>query len=213
MNETHITANMHNKPIGASVILNGRYLAPPEDGDGQLWVRTSAIILASPENLYLRWRDVERVIDWHEQTISVRKTGDTTSHWIMQVSDRTIQWDSEVLTDEPGRRIAWRSIGGDLDEAGEVIFEPAVGGHGTMVSLLQQYRMGPLENFWHTVKGRNPKQGVIESLRHFKALVETGEIPRTHGQPHGPRGTVANLERSAFGETILQPPGELRHAG
>jgi len=30
-----------------------------------------------------------------------------------------------VLADEPGKRIAWRSIGGDIDQAGEIIFEPA----------------------------------------------------------------------------------------
>ena len=39
---------------------------------------------------------------------------------------------------------------------------------------------------WETIVGRNPKQAVIENLRHFKALAETGEIPRTQGQPHGP---------------------------
>ena len=36
---------------------------------------------------------------------------------------RSIEWDSEILNDEPGKRIAWRSIGGDSDNAGEVIFE------------------------------------------------------------------------------------------
>ncbi len=31
----------------------------------------------------------------------------------MKSGDKTIEWDSEVFADEPGKRIAWRSIGGD----------------------------------------------------------------------------------------------------
>ena len=55
--------------------------------------------------------------------------------------------------------------------------------------------------------GRNPKQAVIENLRHFKALAETGEIPRIQGQPHGPRGTIAGIKKSMYGEKITTPPG------
>jgi uncharacterized membrane protein len=205
--------NAQDKPSGASAVFNGRYMPPPEDGGGQRWVRTSMTIQASAEALYARWRDVESATQWHGQTVNVRRTGMKTSHWTMMVGDKKIEWESEILADEPGRRIAWHSIGGDLDEAGEVIFEPATGGRGTMVTVLQEYRMGALENLSQTISGRNPKQGVIESLRHFKALAETGEIPRTEGQPHGPRGAIANMKRSMYGETVPTPPGELRRAG
>ena len=43
----------------AGVILNGRYLPPPEDKDGKIWVRTSALIHADAQDLYQIWRDVE----------------------------------------------------------------------------------------------------------------------------------------------------------
>ena len=39
-----------------SVILDGRYLPPPEDKDGKLWVRTSALVQASTAELYSLWR-------------------------------------------------------------------------------------------------------------------------------------------------------------
>jgi uncharacterized membrane protein len=52
-------------------------------------------------------------------------------YWVMKSGDKTIEWDSEVLADEPGQRVAWRSIGGDSENAGEVIFEDASGGRGT----------------------------------------------------------------------------------
>jgi uncharacterized membrane protein len=214
-----LTENSHAEDVprsaSAGVIVGGRYLPPPVDKDGKLWVRTSALILRSPEELYAMWRDLESVPMWQEQIAQVRTTGQKTSHWVMRQgndSDKTIEWDSEILNDEAGRRIAWRSIGGDSDNAGEVIFEPAPGERGTLVTVLQEFRMGKLESAWETLTGRNPKQAVIENLRHFKALAETGEIPRTQGQPHGPRGMTGKMKESLYGETIATPPAKERLA-
>jgi uncharacterized membrane protein len=192
---------------GAAVTLDGRYLPPPEDKDGKVWVRTSVIIQADPQDLYTMWRDLEAVPQWQEQITRVTKTGDRTSHWVMQKDDKTIEWDAEILADEPGKRIAWRSTGGDLDQAGEVVFDPAPGGRGTMVTLLQEFKLSKIALAWESLTDRNPKQGVIENLRHFKALAETGEIPRTQGQPHGPRGTIGDGKSSAYGEKIPVPEG------
>ena len=72
--------------------------------------------------------------------------------------------------------------------------------------------MGKLTSAWETLVGRNPKQSVIENLRHFKALAETGEIPRIEGQPHGPRGSVGSLKESVYGEEIPTPPATNRMA-
>jgi uncharacterized membrane protein len=191
----------------AGTIINGRYLPPPEDKDGKLWVRTSALIQSSPEDLYLRWHDLEAVPTWQEQITQVVVTGEGTSHWVMNSDGKTIEWDSQILADEPGKRLAWHSIGGDVDQAGEVIFEDSPGGRGTIVTVLQEFRMGKLASAWATLVGRNPKQAVIENLRHFKALAETGEIPRTQPQPHGDRGIIGKMKESTYAETIPTPPG------
>jgi uncharacterized membrane protein len=196
----------------AGVILNGRYLAPPQDKDGKIWVRTGAFVQAEPEALYQLWRNVERAPEWQEQITEVRVTGDKTSHWIMRSGDKTIEWDSEILGDEPGKRIAWKSVGGDSDNAGEVVFDRSPGKRGTQVTVLQEFRLGKMASLWETLVGRNPKQSVIENLRHFKALAETGEIPRVQGQPHGPRGTIAGLKASAYGEKIEPQAGTNRKA-
>jgi uncharacterized membrane protein len=190
-----------------TVMQEGRYLPPPEDGDGKVWVRTSAIVQAAPEKLYALWKDIESAPHWQEQLKQVIRTGEKTSHWVMYRGDKTIEWDAELLADQPGKRLAWRSTGGDLDTAGEVVFEEAPAGRGTAVTVLQEFKLGKLANLWETLTGRNPKQGVIENLRHFKALAETGEIPRTQGQPHGPRGAIGSGKASAYGEKIPVPDG------
>ena len=191
----------------ASVILDGRYLPPPEDKDGKLWVRTSALVQAGARELYSMWRNVESAPAWQEQIAQVVATGEQTSHWVMRAGEKTIEWDSEILADEPGKRIAWRSIGGESENAGEVIFEEASGGRGTMVTVLQEFRMGKLTSAWETFVGRNPKQAVIENLRHFKALAEAGEIPRAQSQPHGDRGVIGKMKASTYGEKVPIPSG------
>lgn len=192
----------------AGVVLNRRYMAPPKDEDGKIWARATALVQASPQELYMLWRDIESAPKWQEMITDVIQTGPKTSHWVMKAGDDKIEWDSEILADEPGRRIAWRSIAGDSNNAGEVVFEPGPGGRGTIVIVLQEFRQGKLKTAAETIFSRNPKQAVIENLRHFKAFAETGEIPRTEGQPHGPRGASGHLKASAYGEKIGVPPGE-----
>lgn len=196
----------------AGVVLDGRYMAPPEDKDGKTWIRASALIQSTPNELYALWRNLEFVPKWQEMITDVISTGAKTSHWVMSANGKTIEWDSEILADEPGRRIAWRSTGGDSDNAGEVVFDATPRGRGTMVTVLQEFRQGKLATAAQTVTSRNPKQAVIENLRHFKAFAETGEIPRTEGQPHGPRGASGSLKGSLYGEKIGVPPGESRNA-
>jgi uncharacterized membrane protein len=194
---------------GTASLLNGHYAPPPTDEDGKTWVRTSVVVQAPANKLYHMWRDVEAAPAWHERIIEARRIGDTTFHWVMrdEPGDNTLEWDFEILADEPEKRMAWRSLKGEPASAGEVVFEPAPGGRGTMVTVLQQFRMGSLARVWETITGRDPKQSVIENLRHFKAMAETGEIPRAEPQPHGPRGIVGSMKRSMYGENIATPSG------
>ena len=100
------------------------------------------LIQSNPESLYQFWRDVENAPKWQEQIVSVTAKSATLSHWVMQSGDDIIEWDSEILADEPGKRIAWASVAGDSHNAGEVIFEKAVGTRGTLVTVLQEFRNG-----------------------------------------------------------------------
>jgi uncharacterized membrane protein len=196
----------------AGVIEDGAYLPPPVDGRGQTWVRTSVLIQASAQECYELWRDLPGTPRWQEQMKEVRETGANTSRWVMEVNGKIVEWDAEILADEPGKRIAWRSVSGQMQNAGEVIFEAAPGGRGTMVTVLQEFGFGKVASATATLLSRNPKQAVIENLRHFKALIETGEIPTTQGQSHGPRGASGKIKAVAYGENIATPPGRQRKA-
>ncbi len=196
----------------AGILRDGRYMPPPADKDGKTWVRTTAQIQASPLDCYELWRNYAAVPLWQEQIKEVRLKGKT-SHWVMETRNgKTIEWDEELMQDEPGKRLVWRTVDGDSYNAGEVIFDEAPGDRGTLVTVLQQFGQGRLKTLADTLINRNPKQAVIENVRHFKAFMETGEIPRTEGQPHGPRGVSGTLKAEAYGEHIDTPPGLERKA-
>ncbi len=193
---------------GASSLINGHYAPVAKDSDGYTWARSSVTILASAEELYAIWRDIERIPQWQDEIVSVKQTSPKTSHWVMQHGDKAIEWDAETLADEPASRIAWHSTGGDVDQSGEVIFETATSKRGTMVTLLMRFKLGSLERALAIITGRDPKQAVVENLRHFKAFAETGEIPRAQAAPHGDRGLVGGMKRSMYGENIPTPPSK-----
>jgi uncharacterized membrane protein len=194
--------------MNPSAMEGGRDVPPIPDEDGKQWVRTSMLIQCeAAQKLYGIWHNVEATPLWQEQIMSVVRTGEKTSHWMMQTSTGTLEWDSEIVADEPGKRIVWQSVGGESVNAGEVVFEPEPDGHGTYVSVLQEFRMGKMDIALETVRGRNPKQAVIENLRHFKAMAETGEIPRTAGQLSGPRKIVGRAKWSVPSQNISEQPG------
>jgi len=75
------------------------------------------------EKVYARWRNYENLAEYTPQVRSVCRTGQKTSHWVVEALGIRCEWDAEVTADEPDRRIAWRSTAG-LEIHGEVPFEP-----------------------------------------------------------------------------------------
>ncbi len=201
----------------ASPISPGEHFSPlaQKKKDGYVYAHAVQTILADAETLYKLWSDVRSIPLWQEHVVSVIPQSGNVSHWIMGDPDdpnsKRVEFDSEVYEQTPGSRIAWRSISGDVDQTGEVNFVPIQKGEfsGTRVTLIEVMKVpgGSLGNAAAATAKRSPQQTVIENLRHFKQLVESGEIPSVKGQPHGPRGTVGGIKEWALGENNPTPPG------
>jgi uncharacterized membrane protein len=151
-------------------------------------VKKSILINRSAEELYQHWRNFQNLPRFMRNLESVKITGDRRYRWTAKgpVGSK-ITWDAEVIEDRANECIAWRSIGGDIDNFGSVRFESAPGGRGTLVKIEMHYSL-PAGSVGRTVArflGRAPEQQVEEDLRHFKQMIETGEIITTLGQPAG----------------------------
>ncbi len=191
-----------------------RYLPPPsKSDDGSIVGHAVQTIRADASTLYAFWRDVKSIPLWQEHVVSVVPVSDRVSHWIVgnpeDAEQKRIEFDSEIVEDNPGLKIAWKSITEGIDQQGVVTFAPAPGERGTRVTLVQTVKLpgGSLANAAAAIAKRSPRQIVIEDLRHFKQMAETGEIPSTKGQPHGPRGMSGEIKEWMYGENNPTPPG------
>ena len=191
-----------------------QYLAPKkEEDDGDVMQTTKQTVQGDPATLYKLWSDVTYIPRWQENVVSVTDLGNGKSHWVMgdpEDSDgKRIEFDSEITSDEPGRLISWRSVTPEVKQGGTVTFEPTASDRGTLVTLTQSVKVpgGSAGNAVAAMVARSPRQIVIEDLRHFKQMVEAGEIPSVKGQPHGPRGLTGPFKEWLYGETNPTPPG------
>jgi uncharacterized membrane protein len=102
----------------------------------------------------------------------------------------TVEWEAEVVEDRPNEMISWKSLdGADVDTAGSVHFRELPAGRGTEVRVTLKYEppAGKLGAVVAKLFGKDPEAQIREDLSRFKALMETGEIATTRGQPSGRR--------------------------
>ena len=149
-------------------------------------IHESFTIMQSPEELYRFWRDLSNLPRFMRNVRSVEESSGSRSHWVVGgPDDKTYEWDAEIVRDDPGEAIAWRTVGdADVQHSGSVLFRPATGGRGTVVEVEIVYDPpgGGAGAALARLFGTRPLEDVREDLRRFKQLVETGEIPTVRGQ-------------------------------
>ncbi|HJW54355.1 MAG TPA: SRPBCC family protein [Burkholderiaceae bacterium] len=166
---------------------------------GDVHVEKCITINRPMDECYRFWRNFENFPRFMQHVESVRADSENRSHWVVKApAGGTVEWDAEVVAEEPGRLLAWRSVeGADVDHAGVVRFESAPGDRGTVVRVEMHYSPpgGMVGAVAARLFGEAPEQQIDDDLRHFKQLLETGEIPTTDGQPSGHRSPIARLLR------------------
>jgi uncharacterized membrane protein len=189
---------------------------PDEQKDGWLHTHARQTILVEPQALYELWSKQEAYPLWQEQVVSVTPLGAGRSHWVMgnpeDPDGKRIEFDSEITEDVPGEKIAWKSTAGDIEQSGVVTFHARRDGRGTVVTLIQNFKINALENAAASTAKRGPRQTMVETLRHFKELAETGEIPSVKNNPHGPRGLSGGIKAWMYGENNPTPEGTQEQA-
>ncbi|WP_216324435.1 SRPBCC family protein [Deinococcus aestuarii] len=164
--------------------------------DDQIAVARAVTIGKPVDELYAFWRDFEnlpRFMD-HLESVKVQDGDGRRSHWVAKApAGTTVEWDAEITGDEPGRRIAWRSLeGATVPNEGHVEFRPAPGDWGTEIHVSLTYRPpgGTLGAVVARLLGEDPGVQVGEDLRRLKRLLEVGQEPTTEGQPSARKGVM-----------------------
>jgi uncharacterized membrane protein len=151
-------------------------------------LEANVMVNRSPEECYKFWRNVEELPRFMTYLKSVRDLGEGHSHWVVVTpGDTRLEWDAEIVQDQPGQAISWRSLpGSEVTNSGSVEFEAAPGGRGTIVRVQMDFAgpgqmLAPLSR----LAGKHPEQMAYKDLRRFKQVMETGEVITTEGQSAG----------------------------
>lgn len=154
-------------------------------------VKQSYTIMRGAEELYRFWRNFENLPRVMSHLESVQVLDDRRSHWVAKapkIAGGSVEWDAEIINDEPNALIAWRSLpGADVPNTGSIRFVPAPGDFGTEVHCTIEYLppAGQIGRLVAKMFGQEPQQQIREDLRNFKRIMEAGEIPTIQGQPRG----------------------------
>ena len=161
-------------------------------GNKGIQVQHSVTVNLPKEQLYRIWRNFENLPRFmqHLQRVDVdESTGGKRSHWVAKAPfGREVKWDAEITDEWENEHISWRSLPGSLvNSTGSVHFSNAPGGRGTTVHVSMQYNppAGSLGAAIARLFGEEPGQQLRDDLRHFKQMMEAGEIPSVEGQPSG----------------------------
>lgn len=139
-------------------------------------------INAPVERVFDLFSDFESFPRWMSHIKEVRYTGRRYTRWTAEAPLGTsVEWEAETTRFEPDHRIAWRSVRGDVETEGEVVFQETSRGT-TIVRVRLGYdppagRIGALVA---RLFGTNPEQQLEEDLERFAEVVESRRRGRHH---------------------------------
>jgi uncharacterized membrane protein len=108
-------------------------------GTGELSFAQDSIEVDVPiATAYKQWTRFEDFPRFMKDVEEVRQVDDTHLHWRAHVGGTPVEWDSEITTQIPDRRISWRSTSGPPN-SGAVTFDP-VTDNCTRITLRMSYR-------------------------------------------------------------------------
>ncbi|MEP0887665.1 MULTISPECIES: SRPBCC family protein [unclassified Leptolyngbya] len=157
--------------------------------DKAIRVEKTVTINRPANELYSFWRNFENLPHFMRHLKSVTVTDEHRSHWVASAPlNAEVEWDAEIITDEPNHLIAWTSLpGADIENSGFVRFQPATGNRGTEVKVVMEYSPpgGAVTAVLARLFGEEPELQIGDELARFKMLMEAGEIATNEGQPRG----------------------------
>ena len=151
----------------------------------------SVTIGRSREEVYAAFRRFSELPRFMINVKRVDEIDDRRSHWVIKgPAGHSVEWDAELVEDEPGRLLAWRSSeGADVENHGRVEFRDAPGDRGCEVHAVIAYHppAGALGKLVAELFGKEPGQQAHADLRQLKMLLETGEVATSRAPDAAPR--------------------------
>lgn len=151
-------------------------------------INTSVVIDRPREELYAYWRNLENLPNFMTHLSEVRELDEKRSTWTAKIPGGvgTVEWDAEIVRERTNHLLAWRSLpDAEIENAGEVRFEIAPNGKGTLVETTISYRppAGEVGNYAAKLFNKAFEKTIKKDLKQFKKFMEKGGAKKRKSQP------------------------------
>lgn len=128
-------------------------------------------IKAPVKKVWALCADLEGYPEFMETIKEVKKTGDRTSHWKLEIGGRAMECDGETTEIVENRKITWKSTG-DFVSEGSWSLEPTA--EGTKVTHVMDYELpGIVGAIMDRIKvSKEMEKNMQGNLQAMKALLE-----------------------------------------
>jgi uncharacterized membrane protein len=133
-------------------------------------VATSIEVNVSVRTAYNQWTQFEEFPRFMDGIKEVHQLDDRRLHWKAQIGGKEKEWDAEITEQIPDQRIAWKSLGGAMNQ-GMVTFE-SLSDNKSLVQLNIAYEPGGMMETIGDETGAVTLR-VKKELEKFKAYIES----------------------------------------
>jgi uncharacterized membrane protein len=120
---------------------------------------------------YNQWTQFEEFPAFMEGIQSVQQLDDTHVHWVAEIRGESREWTTEIVEQQPDKKVAWKTIEGEVKNDGVVTFEQAAGGQTLVNVQMDVEGESTAENVAGDLLGVVKRQ-VRGDLERFKQLIE-----------------------------------------
>ena len=161
-------------------------------------VDEAILVDSNPETLYRFCRDLGNMRRFAPRLRGVEALGGRYARWrLWSPQGRSLEWESTITSDDPGRAIGWRTTyERELSHLGRVRFERAADDGGTVVTVQLEY-LPPLGAVGAAVVrtiGPSPQRLVRDALARLKRIVETDGTAANDDNPRGASDDTGQVE-------------------
>jgi len=137
---------------------------------------------------YNQWTQFEEFPAFMEGIQSVQQLDDTHVHWVAEIGGESREWTTEITEQQPDKKVAWKTIEGEVRNDGAVTFEQVAGGQtrvnvemdvegesaaenvaGDLLGVVRSQVRGDLERFKQLIENRDQETGA------WRGAVREGE--------------------------------------
>lgn len=131
-------------------------------------------INAPVSTVFELYSDFEKFPEWMKSLKEVRRIDDRYTKWTANAPLMSVEWEAETTAFEINRRIAWRTVRGDVEMDGDVTFEETKDGRTRMhLSLGYEPPAGRLGSLVAHLLGSDPAEQIDEELKRFAQMAES----------------------------------------